>query len=55
MYYNVIIKNGLEDEQHDELIFYFGSNYEEAIEFAKLITRISNYHVEFLQFEEKEK
>ena len=55
MYYNVVIKNGFDNEQHDELVFCFGNNYKEVIEFIKLITRISDYYVEFLQFKEKEK
>lgn len=55
MYYNVVIKDDVEENlTQNELVFHFEDNYEEAIKFLNYIITISNYHVEFLQFEEKE-
>lgn len=53
MYYNVVIKDAFwDDENQNRLIFYFGNDYKKAIEFVNYIAEISEYHIEFLQFEE---
>ena len=56
MYYNVVIKDDVEESlTQNELTFHFEDNYEEAIKFINYIITISNYHVEFLQFNIKDK
>ena len=54
MYYNVVVKDGLEFYDSNCLTFHFGSNFQEALEFAEKILKISDFHIEFLQFEENE-
>ena len=51
MYYNVVVKNyiGYAGEQ---LVFHFGDDFEEALKFVNYIAKISEYHIEFLQFKE---
>ena len=55
MYYNVVVKD---KEYHcieeNELIFYFGDDKKKALEFFNYIINISDYHVEFLQFNKDE-
>ena len=56
MYYNVVIKDDVEESlTQNELVFHFEDNYEEAIKFLNYIIKISDYHVEFLQFNIKDK
>lgn len=56
MDYNVVIKDEAEESlTQNELVFHFEDNYEEAIKFLNYIITISNYHVEFLQFNIKDK
>ena len=53
MYYNVVIKDAFrDDENQNQLVFYFGNSYIKAIEFVNYIAEISEYHIEFLQFKE---
>lgn len=53
MYYNVVIKDAFrDDENQNQLVFYFGNSYKKAIEFVNYIAKISEYHIEFLQFKE---
>lgn len=55
MYYNVVIKDDIEEEMvQNELIFYFDDK-EKAIKFLDYIITISNYHIELLQFSSKNK
>ena len=53
MYYNVVVKNyiGYVGEQ---LVFYFGDNFEEALKFVNYIAKISDYNIELLQLDEEE-
>lgn len=54
MYFNVVVKDTIMEEFNmNQLIFTF-YNLDEAIKFAKNILYKSNYHIEILQFEEKE-
>ena len=55
MYYNVIIKDGIDFYESNSLTFHFGKNFEEALNFAKNILNISKFNVEILQFEEDKK
>ena len=55
MYYNVIIKDGIDFYESNSLIFHFGENFTEALNFAKNILNISEFNVEILQFEEDKK
>ena len=55
MYYNVIIKDGIDFYESNSLTFHFGKNFEEALNFAKNILNISEFNVEILQFEEYKK
>ena len=55
MYYNVIIKDGIDFSESNSLTFHFGENFEEALNFAKNILNISEFNVEILQFEEDKK
>lgn len=55
MYYNVIIKDGIDFYESNSLTFHFGENFEEALNFAKNILNISEFNVEILQFEEDKK
>lgn len=56
MYYNVVIKDDVEESlTQNELVFHFEDDYEEAIKFLNYIIKISDYHVEFLQFNIKDK
>lgn len=53
MYYNVVVKNyiGYAGEQ---LVFYFGDNFEKALDFVNYIAKISDYNIELLQLDEEE-
>lgn len=55
MYFNVIIKDTItcEDINSNKLTFTF-YDLDEAISFAKKILEESFYHIEILQFEDKE-
>ena len=56
MYFNVVIKDDVEESlTQNELVFHFEDDYEEAIKFLNYIIKISDYHVEFLQFNIKDK
>ena len=55
MYYNVIIKDGIDFYEGNSLIFHFGENFTEALNFAKNILNISEFNVEILQFKEDKK
>ncbi len=54
MYFNVVVKRGMDCYCDDYLTFYFGDDFEEALKFAEKILRISDYHVEILQFHESD-
>ena len=54
MYYNVVVKRSVEFFGGDSLVFHFNENLSEALDFAQLILLKSDYHVEILQFENKE-
>ena len=42
MYYNVVIKDAFrDDENQNQLVFYFGNSYKKAIEFVNYIAEIS--------------
>ena len=51
MYYNVVVKNYI-DYSGEQLVFDFGDDFEEALKFVNYIAKISEYHIEFLQFKE---
>lgn len=51
MYYNVVVKNYI-DYSGEQLVFHFGDDFEEALKFVNYIAKISEYHIEFLQFKE---
>ena len=54
MYFNVVVKDTVMQEMNtNELVFTF-YELDEAISFAKNILEESSYHIEILQFEEKE-
>lgn len=54
MYYNVIVKDTITIEfEGNQLVFTF-YNIDDAISFAREILIESSYHVEILQFEDKE-
>lgn len=54
MYFNVIVKDTIiEDINSNELTFTF-YDLNEALSFAKKILEDSFYHIEILQFEDKE-
>lgn len=55
MYYNVIIKDGIDFYESNSLTFHFGENFKEALNFAENILNISEFNVEILQFEEDKK
>lgn len=54
MYYNVVVKDGLDFYESNCLTFHFGNNFQEALDFAEKILKISDFNIEFLQFEENE-
>ena len=54
MYYNVVVKDGLDFYESNCLTFHFGDNFQEALDFAEKILKISDFNIEFLQFEENE-
>lgn len=55
MYYNVVVKDSFYgDGEYNQLVFYFGDNKQKALEFATYMAKISEYHIEFLQFEKNE-
>lgn len=55
MYFNIVVKDGYEyDIEHNELVFQFGHDFEKALEFFDFVVKNTEYHVEFLQFKEKE-
>ena len=46
MYYNVIVsEKDMDNPYCNQLVFYFGDDKEQAIEFAELIADISDYYV----------
>lgn len=55
MYYNVIVKDGIDFYESNSLTFHFDENLEEALKFAENILNISEFNIEILQFEEDEK
>ena len=55
MYYNVIIKDGIDFYESNSLTFHFGEDFKEALKFAENILNISEFNVEILQFEEDKK
>ncbi len=50
MYYNVIVKDGIDFYDGNSLTFHFDENLEEALKFATKILNISEFNVEILQF-----
>lgn len=55
MYFNVVVKDdSFVKHSSNQLVFTFES-VEDAVSFAKEILLNSNYHIEILQFEDKEK
>lgn len=55
MYYNVIVKDGIDFYDGNSLTFHFDENLEEALKFATKILNISEFNVEILQFEKDKK
>ena len=55
MYYNVIVKDGIDFYDGNSLTFHFGEDFKEALKFAENILNISEFNVEILQFEEDKK
>lgn len=56
MYFNVVVKDNIDIcYENNQLVFYFGENFEEALKFAEKILRISDYNVEILQFYNEDK
>lgn len=53
MYYNVVIKNHV-DYLGEQLVFYFGDNFEKALDFVNYIAKISDYNIELLQLDKEE-
>lgn len=54
MYFNVIVKDTVMEELNGNQLTFTFYDLDEAIEFARNILCQSNYHIEILQFEEKE-
>lgn len=52
MYYSVVVKDGTDFYESNCLTFHFGDNFQEALDFAEKILKISDFNIEFLQFEE---
>ena len=52
MSFNVVINEFKDCFQGNFLVFHFGDDFEEALKFVNYIAKISEYHIEFLQFKE---